>query len=203
MLCDAILGALALGDIGHHFPDTTQWENADTALRHVVSLMQDIKYAETVIAQSQNSQSMDDMKLNLVNDLHTSADQVNIKATTTEKWLYRAFWRNPVVVLLTPGYAYWFTTRPAWALATANYRSSPESFHWWAKLTRFFWLRELPILTYWKESWYGRIWVSKFQVSNLVTSLTSRKDKYAITTQWFCINLPESKGKIDSNPICA
>ena len=117
-LCDAILGALALQDIGHHFPDTdAQWKDADSRdlLRHVVSLMQDNKYKIgnadiTVIAQKPKlANYMDEMKQNLVNDLHTSAEQLNIKATTTEKMGYigRAEGISVhAVVLLTPAYAY-------------------------------------------------------------------------------------------------
>ena len=117
-LCDAILGAMAMNDIGHHFPDTdAEWENVDSRLllRHVVSLMQENKYKLgnadiTVIAQKPKlANYMEAMMHNLVLDLNTSADQLNIKATTTEKMGYIGRAEGiavHAVVLLTPGYAY-------------------------------------------------------------------------------------------------
>ena len=96
-LCDAILGALALNDIGHHFPDTDpQWKGADSRdlLRHVVGLMKSMGYAMgnadiTVIAQKPKLASyIPAMKNNITSDLEVSSTQVNIKATTTEKMGY-------------------------------------------------------------------------------------------------------------------
>ena len=96
-LCDAILGALAMRDIGHHFPDTDpRWKGANSRdlLRHVVSLMKmnhwllgnaDI----TVIAQKPRlANYLPDMKALLVEDCETTDTQLNIKATTTEKMGY-------------------------------------------------------------------------------------------------------------------
>ena len=96
-LCDAILGALAMKDIGHHFPDNdARWQGVDSRdlLRHVVSLMKIkglvIGNADvTVLAQKPRlSDYLSEMKTLLVADLETSDEQLNIKATTTEKMGY-------------------------------------------------------------------------------------------------------------------
>lgn len=96
-LCDAILGALAMKDIGHHFPDTDpRWKGANSRdlLRHVVSLMKMkglvIGNADiTVLAQKPRlAKYLPEMKTLLVDDLETTDGQLNIKATTTEKMGY-------------------------------------------------------------------------------------------------------------------
>jgi 2-C-methyl-D-erythritol 2,4-cyclodiphosphate synthase len=96
-LCDAILGALCLADIGNHFPDTDeQYENISSRilLRHVVSLMNDRGLALgnadiTIIAQAPKiAPHLLAMRTCLSEDLQTSIDQVNVKATTTEKLGY-------------------------------------------------------------------------------------------------------------------
>jgi 2-C-methyl-D-erythritol 2,4-cyclodiphosphate synthase len=96
-LCDAILGALCLADIGNHFPDTDgQYENISSRilLRHVVSLMNDRGLALgnadiTIIAQAPKiAPHLLAMRTCLSDDLQTSIDQVNVKATTTEKLGY-------------------------------------------------------------------------------------------------------------------
>ena len=93
-LCDALLGALALGDIGAHFPDTDeQYKNANSRdlLKQVVDLLKKKAYFvgnvdATIIAQTPKMQPyINDMKGNLSEDLNISQHQVNIKATTTEK----------------------------------------------------------------------------------------------------------------------
>lgn len=93
-LCDALLGALALGDIGKHFPDTeAEFENIDSRklLRHVVELMHQQGYRlgnadMTVIAQTPKlATHIDAMRENIAADLQAAIDQVNVKATTTEK----------------------------------------------------------------------------------------------------------------------
>jgi 2-C-methyl-D-erythritol 2,4-cyclodiphosphate synthase len=93
-LCDAILGALALGDIGKHFPDTaSEFENIDSRilLRHVVSLMLDKGYKlanadVTIVAQAPKMlPHIDTMRAVLAEDLQADIGQVNVKATTTEK----------------------------------------------------------------------------------------------------------------------
>ena len=92
-LCDALLGALALGDIGRHFPDTDErYKNANSRdlLKQVMSLLQTNGYVignvdATIIAQSPKmSPHIDEMKTNLSHDLQISLQQLNIKATTTE-----------------------------------------------------------------------------------------------------------------------
>ncbi|MDN3652133.1 2-C-methyl-D-erythritol 2,4-cyclodiphosphate synthase [Thalassotalea ponticola] len=93
-LCDAILGALCLADIGNHFPDTdSAFENIDSRilLRHVVKLMRDKGYKLgnadiTIAAQAPKiAPHLQAMRQCLAGDLQTSMDNVNVKATTTEK----------------------------------------------------------------------------------------------------------------------
>jgi len=92
--CDAILGAAALGDIGKHFPDTSaDFKNIDSRilLRHVSKLITDKGLAvgnldATIIAQQPKlAPYIQDMKENLASDLRVELNQVNVKATTTEK----------------------------------------------------------------------------------------------------------------------
>lgn len=96
-LCDAILGALALGDIGNHFPDTDDdYENIDSRilLRHVVGLMHDKGYQLgnadiTIVAQAPKiAPHLLAMRTCLSEDLQCQLDCVNVKATTTEKLGY-------------------------------------------------------------------------------------------------------------------
>lgn len=96
-LCDAILGALALGDIGKHFPDTAkEYENIDSRilLRHVVSLATERGYQLgnadiTIVAQAPKMlPHIEKMRAFLAADLNASVEQVNVKATTTEKLGY-------------------------------------------------------------------------------------------------------------------
>lgn len=96
-LCDAILGALCLADIGNHFPDTDgQYENISSRilLRHVVSLMTErgleLGNADiTIIAQAPKmAPHLLAMRTCLSEDLQTTIDKVNVKATTTEKLGY-------------------------------------------------------------------------------------------------------------------
>lgn len=93
-LIDALLGALALGDIGEHFPDT-DGAYKDISSRHllamVVSLMRERGYQLgnadiTLVAERPKmAPHIESMRLNLSADLGCSMDQINIKATTTEK----------------------------------------------------------------------------------------------------------------------
>ena len=96
-LCDAILGALCLGDIGNHFPDTDgQYENISSRvlLRHVVGLMNEKAYQIgnadiTIIAQAPKmAPHLVAMRQCLSEDLHCDITQINVKATTTEKLGY-------------------------------------------------------------------------------------------------------------------
>ncbi len=92
-LCDAILGALARGDIGKHFPDTSdEFKNVDSRilLRHVVVLMKADGYQIqnidiTIIVQTPKmAPHISNMKKNIAADLQTDKSNINIKATTTE-----------------------------------------------------------------------------------------------------------------------
>jgi 2-C-methyl-D-erythritol 2,4-cyclodiphosphate synthase len=93
-VCDAVLGALGLGDIGKHFPDTDSvYAGADSRnlLRHVVTLMAERGYLLgnldiTIAAQQPKlATHLDSMKDNIAADFKAQSNQVNIKATTTEK----------------------------------------------------------------------------------------------------------------------
>jgi len=90
---DALLGALALGDIGLHFPDTdTRWMNADSRklLSQVVSLLNKHNYQvvnldATLICQAPKLRPfIDAMRTNLASDLATDISNLSVKATTEE-----------------------------------------------------------------------------------------------------------------------
>jgi 2-C-methyl-D-erythritol 2,4-cyclodiphosphate synthase len=90
---DAILGALALGDLGRHFPDSDpRWKDADSRalLRHIAGLMRGRGFAignvdATVIAQAPRlAPHVGAMRANVASDLGCTPDDVGIKATTTE-----------------------------------------------------------------------------------------------------------------------
>jgi len=92
-LCDALLGAAALGDIGMHFPDTdAKWKGADSRdlLRHVVSLLQARSYQVvnadiTLLADAPRiGKYREQMTINIAADLQIDVAQVNVKATTSE-----------------------------------------------------------------------------------------------------------------------
>ncbi|MEN8130605.1 MAG: 2-C-methyl-D-erythritol 2,4-cyclodiphosphate synthase [Pseudomonadota bacterium] len=92
-LCDALLGAAALGDIGRHFPDHDEaFRGIDSRvlLRRVAGLVVQKGYMlnnvdNTVIAQSPKlAPYIDAMRKNLAADLGLAVDRVGIKATTTE-----------------------------------------------------------------------------------------------------------------------
>lgn len=93
-LCDALLGAVALGDIGKHFPDTDAayaGANSRDLLKHVYQLVQNKGYTLanadiTIIAQAPKmAPHIDNMRQNVCADLAVDIDQINVKATTTEK----------------------------------------------------------------------------------------------------------------------
>lgn len=93
-LCDALLGAAAMGDIGRHFPDTdARWKGIDSRvlLREVVSLLAAGGYRVgnvdiTIIAeQPRVTPHVEPMLANLAADLGVAIDRVNVKATTNEK----------------------------------------------------------------------------------------------------------------------
>ena len=93
-VCDAILGALALGDLGQHFPDTDpRWKGADSRvlLRHVGSLATAQGWRignldATLIAQAPKlAPHVPAMRANLAADLGCAIGDVSVKATTTER----------------------------------------------------------------------------------------------------------------------
>lgn len=93
-LIDALLGAMALGDIGQHFPDTDaiyKGSNSRDLLAVVVTMMTNNGYQLgnadiTIIAQSPKmAPHLEKMRLNLAADMGSDLSQINIKATTTEK----------------------------------------------------------------------------------------------------------------------
>ncbi len=93
-IVDALLGALALGDIGTHFPDTDpRWEGADSQvfLRHAVSLLAErgasvVNVDTTIIAQKPRmAPHIAEMRRALATSMDIDAAAVSIKATTPEK----------------------------------------------------------------------------------------------------------------------
>lgn len=93
-LCDALLGAIAAGDIGRHFPDTDeQWKGADSRvlLRDVYQrvLKQGYQLGNadiTLIAQAPKmAPYIESMCQVIAEDLQTATSNINVKATTTER----------------------------------------------------------------------------------------------------------------------
>ena len=93
-LCDALLGAAALGDIGKHFPDTDpRFEGADSRvlLRKTARLLRTEGYEVgnvdvTIIAQAPKmAPHIPQMRANIAADLALEPDAVSVKATTTER----------------------------------------------------------------------------------------------------------------------
>ncbi len=93
-LCDALLGAAALGDIGKHFPDTDmQYRNVDSRslLRMVYAKVNSLgwKVANadmTIVAQAPRMANyIHRMVETIASDLQTDIGQINVKATTTER----------------------------------------------------------------------------------------------------------------------
>ena len=93
-LCDALLGAAALGDIGKHFPDTDmQYRNADSRslLRMVYAKVAQLgwKIANadmTIVAQAPRMANyIPRMVEAIAADLQSELNQINVKATTTER----------------------------------------------------------------------------------------------------------------------
>lgn len=93
-LTDALLGAAALGDIGQHFPDTDpRFKGADSRvlLRHALQLIAEKGWRvgnvdATIVAQAPKmAPHIPAMRRFVAEDLAIELDQVNVKATTTEK----------------------------------------------------------------------------------------------------------------------
>ena len=96
-LCDALLGAAGLGDIGWHFPDhDPEFRNIDSRLllRRVVGLLEERRLVvsnvdATIIAQAPRmAPYIPAMRGPLATDLGVTADRINVKATTTERLGY-------------------------------------------------------------------------------------------------------------------
>lgn len=93
-VCDALLGAAALGDIGQHFPNTDErWRGADsrTLLREVVRLVEAEGYrvgnvdAMVALERPKLRPHIDAMRANLADDLKADVSAVSVKAGTNER----------------------------------------------------------------------------------------------------------------------
>lgn len=93
-ICDALLGASGLGDIGRHFPDSDSlYRGIDSRklLRHVAALLAESGWRTgnvdaTIIAQAPKmAPHIPAMRAHIAEDLGTAIDAVNVKATTTER----------------------------------------------------------------------------------------------------------------------
>jgi len=93
-LCDAMLGALAMGDIGHHFPDNSdEWKGVDSKL--LLAKVRDLIAAEgwtvgnadiTIALQAPKiARYVPEMRHTIAEVLGIEADRVSVKATTTER----------------------------------------------------------------------------------------------------------------------
>ena len=93
-IVDAILGALALGDIGEHFPsEDNRWDNANSKsfLEHVYNLMSDNGFslgnldATVILQQPKLISHIIEMRKNIASILHAEMDSISVKATTTDE----------------------------------------------------------------------------------------------------------------------
>ncbi len=94
VICDALLGAANMRDIGYHFPDTDpQYKGADSKilLREVIKLLRENKYeignidTTLVLQQPKINPHVDKMRDTLAQVMEISTDEISIKATTNEK----------------------------------------------------------------------------------------------------------------------
>ena len=90
-ICDALLGAAALGDIGRHFPDSdSRYQGADSrvllrAVRQLLKERRIVNVDATIIAQAPRmAPHIPAMTRNIAADLEVAPQAVNVKATTTE-----------------------------------------------------------------------------------------------------------------------
>ena len=90
-ICDALLGAAALGDIGRHFPDHDEkYRNADSrallrSVRELTRKYRIVNVDATILAQAPGmAPHIPEMAKNIAADLEIALDAVNVKATTTE-----------------------------------------------------------------------------------------------------------------------
>ncbi len=92
-LCDALLGAMGLGDIGEHFPDSdSRWKGADSRrfVRHCAALLREhgwrfVNADLTLVAQAPRiGPYRVQMRQNIADDLGVRIDRINVKATTAE-----------------------------------------------------------------------------------------------------------------------
>ena len=92
-LCDALFGAMSLGDLGVHFPNTNMKLkdiNSRVLLKQTLDLMKENNYAvgnvdiSILVQEPKMADYISAMKENLANDLNSKASLINIKATTTE-----------------------------------------------------------------------------------------------------------------------
>lgn len=93
-ICDALLGAVCLGDIGLHFPDTDEtYKNADSKvlLRRCYSMVREkgfwlVNIDSTLLLEAPKIKPhIEQMQRAISNILHVSPDDISIKATTAEK----------------------------------------------------------------------------------------------------------------------
>lgn len=93
-VCDALLGAAALGDIGKHFPDTDpRFSGIDSRqfLRHVAGLLREVNATinnldvTVVLERPKIAPYVDAMRKNIAKDLGLTMDRISVKATTNER----------------------------------------------------------------------------------------------------------------------
>ena len=93
-IAEAILGALALGDLGHHFSDTDEkWKGIDSRviLREVVKMMKERGYVVgnvdslIMVEKPKMAPYIEEIRKNIAQDLECDLERVNVKATRGEK----------------------------------------------------------------------------------------------------------------------